>query len=107
MAAKFAMKITRTIAISTGYKNLRSCGFAAVQHIKGRNQHRLQIAAGTELVVVLVDCVNHNLAKWVKAEAKTHNVPISCARRSWSAIYESLQGCCGCPQSTSCYGAEA
>ncbi|HYG58782.1 MAG TPA: DUF2325 domain-containing protein [Symbiobacteriaceae bacterium] len=84
-------------------KNLRSCGFHAIRHVKGRNQNRMEIGADTELVLVLVDYVNHNLAKWVKAEAKANNVPIVFARRSWSTIYESIQSCIGCPQAAGCW----
>jgi len=83
-------------------KNLRSFGFDGVQHVKGRNQYRLEITADTELILVLVDFVNHNLAKWAKSEARALNLPIVFSRRSWSTISESLQSCYGCQKASSC-----
>lgn len=82
--------------------NLAELGFGAVQHVKGRTEKRVEIPAGTELILVLVDYVNHNLARWVKEQAKDRRLPIIFARRSWSSICQSLQGCANCPHAHRC-----
>lgn len=88
-------------------QNLRNIGFTAVKHITGRTERRIEIPAGTELVVVLIDYVNHNLARAVKEQAKARQLPIIFARRSWSAICASLQNCADCPRRESCPGSTA
>lgn len=84
--------------------NLRNMGFSAIHHVKGRTEKRVDIPAETELVVVLIDYVNHNLARWVKEQAKSRNLPIIFSRRSWSAICQSLQSCTSCPHHHRCPG---
>lgn len=88
-------------------QNLRSLGFDAIAHVKGRTERRVEIPAGTDLVVVLIDYVNHNLAKWVKEQAKARNLPIIFSRRSWSAICQNLQACTSCPNHVRCPGSSA
>lgn len=82
--------------------NLAGLGFGDVHHVKGRNEKRVDIPAGTQLILVLVDYVNHNLAKWVKEQAKAQGLPIVFARRSWSAICQSLQSCAACAHFRRC-----
>jgi len=88
-------------------QNLRNLGYADVKHVTGRTERRVEIPAGTELVVVLIDYVNHNLARWVKEQAKARQLPIIFARRSWSAICASLQACADCPHRQRCPGTTA
>lgn len=88
-------------------QNLRQLGFSAIRHVKGRNERRVEIPAGTELVVVLIDYVNHNLARWVKQQAKARNVPIIFCRRSWSSICSSLRACADCPHREGCLESSA
>jgi len=83
-------------------QNLLNMGFKAVKHVTGRTERRVEIPAGTELVVVLIDYVNHNLARWVKEQAKARQVPIIFSRRSWSSICSSLQNCTDCPHRANC-----
>ncbi len=82
--------------------NLESLGLGSVHHVRGRNVGRVDIPAGTQLVVVLVDYINHNLARKVKAEAKRRELPVVFARRSWSAICQSLERCAICPMASGC-----
>lgn len=88
-------------------QNLRSLGYDSIHHVKGRTEKRVEIPTGTDLVVVLIDYVNHNLAKWVKEHAKARNLPIIFSRRSWSAICQSLQSCTSCPNNQRCPGSTA
>ncbi len=88
-------------------QNLRGLGFSGVAHVKGRTEKRVDIPAGTDLIVVLIDYVNHNLARWVKEQAKIRGLPIIFSRRSWSAICQSLQACTSCPNSDRCSGSSA
>lgn len=88
-------------------QNLRSLGYDSIHHVKGRTEKRVEIPAGTDLVVVLIDYVNHNLAKWVKEHAKARNLPIIFSRRSWSAICQSLQSCTSCLNNQRCPGSTA
>ncbi|MFZ5817586.1 MAG: DUF2325 domain-containing protein [Bacillota bacterium] len=85
-------------------QNLRGLGFDAIHHVKGRTEKRVEIPAGTDLIVVLIDYVNHNLARWVKEQAKARSLPIIFSRRSWSAICQSLQNCTSCPGHSRCPG---
>lgn len=88
-------------------ENLEGLGFGRIHHVKGRTEKRVEIPAGTGLIVVLVDFVNHNLARWVKEQAKVRRVPIVFSRRSWSAICQSLQNCSVCPRADGCQWAAA
>ncbi len=88
-------------------QNLRQLGFRAIKHVKGRNERRVDIPADTEMVVVLIDYVNHNLARWVKQQAKARGLPIIFSRRSWSSICTSLQNCEDCPHRERCPGSAA
>lgn len=67
------------------YKDwLAARGYFPVRHWNGRKQsecHR-RIPADTTLVVVLVDQVNHGLAKKARREADGMKVPVLFSRRS-------------------------
>ncbi len=82
--------------------NLEGLGYKSIQHVKGRTEKRVDIPAGTELVLVLVDYVNHNLARWVKDQAKARKLPIVFSRRSWSDICRNLENCSSCPHAVRC-----
>lgn len=67
-------------------------GFTPVLHWNGRKQsecHR-QIPVGTRLVVVLVDQVNHGLARKIRREAEDRAVPVVFSRRSLGQLGEVL-----------------
>lgn len=63
---------------------LASSGFAPVRHWSGRNHsecHRT-IPADTRVVVVMVDQVNHGLARKIRRAADGMSVPVVFSRRS-------------------------
>ncbi|MEY4591793.1 MAG: hypothetical protein RIR18_688 [Pseudomonadota bacterium] len=70
--------------ISTYRDFLTSRGFANVRHWTGRKNsecHR-ELPVDTELVVVLVDYVNHGLARKIRRIAGERDVPIVFSKRS-------------------------
>lgn len=82
--------------------NLAALGLGPVVHVTGRNERRVDIPADTKLVLVLIDYVNHNLARWVKEQAKSREIPVVFSRRSWSAVCQSLANCSGCSVAAIC-----
>ncbi|MET3287862.1 DUF2325 domain-containing protein [Brevibacillus fluminis] len=71
---------------------LQDRGFREVHHVTGRksSQTSVKIPAGTDLILVLTDFVNHNLAKTVKCQAKERELPILFCKRSCAAIEKVL-----------------
>ncbi|OEF98861.1 dihydroorotate dehydrogenase [Vulcanibacillus modesticaldus] len=74
-------------------KKLYRMGFQSILHIKGRKVSDIKkfIPKQTNVVLVLTDYVNHNLAKKVKERAKENSLPIYFSKRAWSSISTSLQ----------------
>ncbi len=72
---------------------LQEMGFAEIHHVTGRKRSEtgVKIPSGTQLILVLTDFVNHNLAKTVKSQAKERQLPILFCKRSCAAILQSLQ----------------
>lgn len=71
---------------------LQSRGYATIRHWNGRKNsecHR-QIPTDTRLVVVLVDQVNHGLAKKARRTANEMRVPIVFSRRCLGQLGEAL-----------------
>lgn len=69
-------------------------GFAPVRHWSGRNQsecHR-PIPLDTRVVVVMVDFINHGLAKKIRRAAGDMAVPIVFSRRSIGQLSSALAG---------------
>lgn len=88
--------------------NLQALGFDQVVHVSGRNVRRVDIPTGAQLVLVLIDYVNHNLARGIKEQAKAKSVPICFSRRSWSSVCQSLNNCgMNCPAAAQCARARA
>lgn len=72
---------------------LQERGFVPVRHWNGRKKsecHR-QIPVDTRLVVVLVDQVNHGLAKKMRRVAGEMNVPVVFSRRSVGQLEAAVQ----------------
>lgn len=67
---------------------LQQQGFREIHHVTGRksSQTGVKIPAGVNMILVLTDFVNHNLAKTVKNQAKDRELPIVFCKRSCSAI---------------------
>lgn len=71
---------------------LQEEGFQEIHHVTGRksSQTGIKIPTGIEMILVLTDFVNHNLAKIIKNQAKNRHVPIKFCKRSCSAISKVL-----------------
>lgn len=74
-------------------EKLLRTGFGEVYHIDGRkvNSVKKGIPESIDIVFVLTDYVNHNLAKIIKQKAKDQAKPIYFVKRSWSSIYPVIQ----------------
>jgi len=72
---------------------LMSSGFKEIIHLDGRkvNMVKRGIPEHIDLVLVMTDYVNHNLAKVIKQKAKSQEKPIYFVKRSWSSIHPVLQ----------------
>jgi hypothetical protein len=69
-------------------------GFLPVRHWSGRNQsecHR-SIPLDTRVVVVMVDQINHGLAKKIRRVADGMAVPVVFSRRSVGQLSDALAG---------------
>ncbi|MGM0509170.1 MAG: DUF2325 domain-containing protein, partial [Fusobacteriota bacterium] len=66
-------------------------GYDCVNHIKGRKCNRCKLKSKPDMILVLTDYVNHNLAENMKRQSKKWNIPILFSRRSWSSIYKKLE----------------
>jgi len=73
-------------------KELKKIGVDDIRHMNGRNKNVIKKGMSTsmDLIIVLHDYVNHNLANVTKKQAKECNIPVVFARRSWSSIYKKL-----------------
>ncbi|MGJ9384936.1 dihydroorotate dehydrogenase [Salipaludibacillus neizhouensis] len=74
---------------------LKDLGFQEIVHIDGRKVKMIkkEIPENVDLILILTDFINHNLAKKIKDKAAKKSVPICYAKRSWCAIYQSLSNC--------------
>ncbi|MFZ5649179.1 MAG: DUF2325 domain-containing protein [Bacillota bacterium] len=73
--------------------NLKNLGCRCLTHLKGRkNIHRrnLHIPEGTDLVLVLTDYVDHNIARSIKDSAKSKCIPVIFSRRSWACLSQKI-----------------
>jgi len=77
------------------YKDfLAQQGFGPVRHWSGRKQsecHR-SIPVDTRVVVVMVDFINHGLAKKIRRAADDMSVPVVFSRRSIGQLSSALAG---------------
>lgn len=67
-------------------ERLMEYGFDNVEHISGRKHghRRLKIPVKTDLVVILVDYVEHELTEIMKRESKKNDIEIAFSKRSWT-----------------------
>ncbi|MDF2680896.1 MAG: hypothetical protein K0R47_2086 [Brevibacillus sp.] len=67
---------------------LQEKGFRHVYHVSGRKKSdvKTMIPSDTELILVFINFVNHNLCKNIKKLAKQRQVPIVFCRRSCDAV---------------------
>lgn len=77
--------------------NLKKMGFNDLRHFKGRKnptKDDLHIPSNTDLILVLTDYVNHNIAGRIKEKARTSSIPVLFSKRSWTHLEEKLQPFC-------------
>lgn len=74
-------------------KKLNEIGFRQLDHVKGRKEQgsRLHISQKADAVLILLDYVNHNLARETKMKAKERSIPVFYAKRSWTSIQQSIK----------------
>lgn len=70
-------------------------GFSDIQHISGRKpgDKKFKIPYETDLVLVLVDFINHALMNAIKKESKKYGVQITFSKRSWVHIENNINNC--------------
>ncbi|MFQ5956797.1 MAG: DUF2325 domain-containing protein [Candidatus Brocadiales bacterium] len=73
-------------------RELGKIGATKIEHVTGRNNKGIRngMPEDMDLIILLYDYVNHNITNKVKEEARSRNIPIIFARRSWSSIYQKL-----------------
>ena len=74
--------------------NLKNMGYHSLTHLKGRKniQRRcLQIPEGTDLVLVMTDYVDHNIARLIRDRAKSLSIPVVYSKRSWTYLSQKLK----------------
>ncbi len=71
-------------------EKLLSSGFHEIIHLDGRkvNMVKREIPENIDIVFVMTDYINHNLAKVIKQRAKEQAKPIYFVKRSWSSIHK-------------------
>jgi hypothetical protein len=79
--------------LGTISNKLRDYGFNEIIHLDGRNVNmvRRDIPKNIDIVFVMTDYVNHNLAKVVKQKAREQAKPIFFVKRSWSSIHQIME----------------
>ncbi|MFY0542670.1 DUF2325 domain-containing protein [Brevibacillus sp. H7] len=72
---------------------LQERGFEEIHHVTGRksSQTGVKIPTSVDMILVLTDFVNHNLAKTVKSQAKERSLPILFCKRSCAAIAKAFR----------------
>lgn len=75
-------------------KNLYSLGVTELIHISGRkalDKNKMRLPRNTAFVLVLTDYVNHNAVINAKNVAKSQDIPMIFAKRSWRSVEEKLR----------------
>lgn len=71
-------------------QKLSGMGFDKIKHNPGRNRRSVIIPRKTDVVLILTDYINHDLAYKVKEETREKGIKTVFARRAWSHIQSSL-----------------
>ncbi|MFZ5644379.1 MAG: DUF2325 domain-containing protein [Bacillota bacterium] len=75
-------------------ENLKSLGCQTITHFKGRKNicsRKLQIPSGTDLILILTDFVDHNIAKSIRHHAKSKSIPVLFSKRSWTYLFPRIK----------------
>jgi len=74
--------------------NLKESGCHSITHLKGRKNicmRKLQIPAGTDLILVMTDYIDHNIAHDIRSKAKRQSIPVLFSKRSWTYLFPKLK----------------
>ncbi len=74
---------------------IKELGFEQIVHLSGRKKsmcRKFQLPRAVEVVLVLTDYINHSLMQKVKDEARSRDIKLFFAKRSWSSIHQKLVG---------------
>lgn len=76
-------------------QKLSDNGFSDIHHISGRKprDRKIKIPNETDLILVLVDYINHTLMNVIKKESKKYGVQITFSKRSWIDIENNINNC--------------
>jgi hypothetical protein len=79
--------------LGTIMDKLVNSGFNEIIHLDGRkvNMVKRDIPEHIDMILVMTDYINHNLAKVIKQKAKNREKPIYFVKRSWSSIHPVIQ----------------
>lgn len=68
-------------------------GFSDIQHISGRKygDRKVKIHCKTDLVLVLIDFVDHALMNIIKKESKKYGIKITFSKRSWTHMENNIR----------------
>jgi hypothetical protein len=68
-------------------------GFKEIIHLDGRkvNMVKREIPEHIDMIFVMTDYINHNLARVIKQKAKNQEKPVYFVKRSWSSIQQVIQ----------------
>ncbi|CAB1247884.1 DUF2325 domain-containing protein [Clostridium sp. MT-14] len=71
---------------------LRENGFNKIVHVTGRKKgdRKIKIPSNTDIVVVLIDYIGHNMAEIVKQQSKRNNITVMFCKHSWSSINKNI-----------------
>lgn len=74
-------------------EKLRQSGFDKIEHVTGRKKmdRKIKIPERTDLVLVLIDYVGHNVTEIVKDESKRCDVKVMFSKRSWAHMEGVIQ----------------
>lgn len=72
--------------------NLKQRGFDKINHVSGRKKKEksYNIPAKTDVVLILTDYVNHQIAKALKKQVKNNKTKVLFTKRSWAHIEKQL-----------------
>lgn len=74
-------------------EKLRQSGFDKIEHVTGRKKmdRKIKIPEKTDLVLVLIDYVGHNVTEVVKDVSKRCDVKVMFSKRSWVHMEGAIQ----------------
>lgn len=73
---------------------MKKIGFDDIIHFPGRKKsvyRNFQLPSEVEFVLVLTDYINHSLMQKIKDEARSKDIKLLFAKRSWSSIHKKLE----------------